>query len=86
MTQRLGKIAISGWALSKLFITINRRRIMAQVLWEPSEERIKSTNMYKFMGFINEKYGQNFDKYDLFTNGPLKIFLTSGHPCGNLLK
>ena len=37
---------------------------MAKLLWQPSEERIKSTNMYRFMGFINEKYNKNFDDYD----------------------
>ena len=26
------------------------------VLWSPSEERIKSSQMYKFMLYINEKY------------------------------
>ena len=39
---------------------------MVKKLWQPSEERIKSTNMYRFMGFINEKYDLNFDEY-----GPL---------------
>ena len=39
---------------------------MAKKLWEPSAERVKNTNMYRFMGFINEKYGRNFSEY-----GPL---------------
>lgn len=39
---------------------------MAKLLWQPSEERIKGTNMYRFMTFINEKYNQNFAEY-----GPL---------------
>lgn len=39
---------------------------MAKLLWQPSEERIKSTNMYRFMTFINEKYNKDFDEY-----GPL---------------
>ena len=26
------------------------------ILWSPSEERIKSSQMYKFMLYINEKY------------------------------
>jgi len=39
---------------------------MAKLLWKPSEERIKNSNMYKFMKFINEKYGPNFTEY-----GPL---------------
>ena len=37
---------------------------MAKLLWEPSEERIKQTNMYRFMQAVNEKYGKNFSDYD----------------------
>lgn len=37
---------------------------MAKKLWQPSEERIKSTNMYRFMNLINEKYDQHFDEYE----------------------
>ena len=40
--------------------------IMAELLWKPSDERIKGANMYRFMGFINEKFKQNFTEY-----GPL---------------
>lgn len=36
---------------------------MAKLLWKPSEERIKNSNMYRFMNFINEKYNQNFTEY-----------------------
>lgn len=36
---------------------------MAKLLWEPSEERIKNSNMYKFMQFINEKHGTDFKEY-----------------------
>ena len=36
---------------------------MAKLLWEPSEDRIKKTNMYRFMHFINEKYNQEFSHY-----------------------
>ena len=36
---------------------------MGKLLWDPSEERIKSTNMYRFMNSINEKYNQNFTEY-----------------------
>ncbi|MFH1242494.1 MAG: acetoacetate--CoA ligase [Pseudomonadota bacterium] len=36
---------------------------MPKLLWRPSEERIKSTNMYRFMGFINERYGKDFREY-----------------------
>jgi acetoacetyl-CoA synthetase len=37
---------------------------MSKLLWEPSVERIESTNMYKFMTLINEKYGKNFTEYN----------------------
>ncbi|NQT57045.1 MAG: acetoacetate--CoA ligase [Desulfobacteraceae bacterium] len=37
---------------------------MAELLWKPSEEKIKASNMYRFMGFINEKYNQNFMEYE----------------------
>jgi len=36
---------------------------VAKLLWQPTEERIKSTNMYRFMGFINDRYGKNFKEY-----------------------
>lgn len=36
---------------------------MAKMLWAPSEERIKQTNMYRFMHFINERHGTSFDEY-----------------------
>ncbi len=36
---------------------------MAKLLWQPSEERIKSTNMYRFMTLVNEKFGKDFKDY-----------------------
>jgi acetoacetyl-CoA synthetase len=36
---------------------------MGKLLWEPSEERIKNSNMYRFMGFINDKHHQSFVEY-----------------------
>lgn len=36
---------------------------MTKLLWQPSQERIKSTNMYSFMNLINEKYNQHFAEY-----------------------
>ncbi|MGD9054553.1 MAG: acetoacetate--CoA ligase [Desulfobacterales bacterium] len=39
---------------------------MAKLLWEPTAEQIKQSNMYRFMTFINETYQQNFEEY-----GPL---------------
>ncbi len=36
---------------------------MAKLLWEPTEEQIKQSNMYRFMKFINETHHQNFKGY-----------------------
>jgi len=36
---------------------------MARLLWEPSEQRIKQTNMYRFMNAINEKHQKEFSTY-----------------------
>lgn len=36
---------------------------MAKLLWTPSDERIKGTNMYRFMNFINEKYNKKISEY-----------------------
>jgi acetoacetyl-CoA synthetase len=37
---------------------------MAKLLWSPSEERVKSSNMYRFMQFVNQKHGKNFSEYE----------------------
>lgn len=36
---------------------------MAKLLWKPSEERIRNTNMYRFMNFINKRHGKDFTEY-----------------------
>ncbi len=36
---------------------------MSKLLWEPTQERIENTNMYRVMNLINEKYSQNFTEY-----------------------
>ena len=36
---------------------------MAKLLWKPSEEQIKNSNMYRFMGIVNERYQQNFNEF-----------------------
>jgi acetoacetyl-CoA synthetase len=36
---------------------------MPKKLWEPSEERIESTNMYRFMTRVNEKFDKGFSEY-----------------------
>jgi len=37
---------------------------MSRLLWKPTEERIKQTNMYRFMQTINDKFGKNFNEYN----------------------
>ncbi|SPF46663.1 Acetyl-coenzyme A synthetase 1 [Syntrophobacter sp. SbD1] len=37
---------------------------MSKLLWEPSEERVKSTNMYQFIRYVNERYGMSISSYD----------------------
>jgi acetoacetyl-CoA synthetase len=36
---------------------------MEKMLWKPSEDRIKSTHMYRFMNFVNERYNKDFTEY-----------------------
>ncbi len=36
---------------------------MGKLLWQPSDERIKQSNMYRFMQVVNEKYNQTFTDY-----------------------
>ncbi|MBU8911615.1 MAG: acetoacetate--CoA ligase [Desulfobacterales bacterium] len=36
---------------------------MSKLLWQPSEARIKSTNMYRFMNLVNDKFDQDFKEY-----------------------
>ncbi len=37
---------------------------MGKLLWKPSEGRIKSSNMYRFMAFVNERHQLDFKDYD----------------------
>jgi acetoacetyl-CoA synthetase len=36
---------------------------MDKLLWTPSEERVKNSNMHHFMNEVNEKYGKDFADY-----------------------
>ena len=36
---------------------------MGEMLWKPSDESIRQSNMYRFMQFINSKYNQKFTQY-----------------------
>ena len=29
---------------------------MGKLLWKPSEERVKNSNMYRFMSFVNQRH------------------------------
>ena len=37
---------------------------MGRLLWQPSKERIESSNMYQFMQHVNERCGKSFSTYD----------------------
>jgi acetoacetyl-CoA synthetase len=37
---------------------------MSRMLWKPSEDRIKNSNMFRFMTFINGKYNTDFTEYE----------------------
>ncbi len=37
---------------------------MAEILWQPSEKRVRETNMFRFIGFVNDRYGLEIDGYD----------------------
>lgn len=37
---------------------------MGKLLWKPSEERIKNSNIYRFISFVNKRHQQNFTDYD----------------------
>jgi len=37
---------------------------MPQPMWTPTESRIQSTNLYRFMGRVNREYGTDFSHYD----------------------
>ncbi|MCP3875822.1 MAG: acetoacetate--CoA ligase [Desulfobacteraceae bacterium] len=37
---------------------------MSKLLWQPSEERIKQTNMYRFMNTVNDKFDKDLKDYN----------------------
>jgi len=37
---------------------------MSQILWKPTEEQIKNTNMYLFMKVVNQRFGLSISEYD----------------------
>jgi acetoacetyl-CoA synthetase len=39
---------------------------MGKLLWTPSEERIRNSNMFRFMTFVNGRHQRNFTDYDGF--------------------
>ncbi len=36
---------------------------MSKLLWKPSDERIRQTNMYHFMQHVNDRFGKKFTNY-----------------------
>ena len=37
---------------------------MAKLLWKPSEDRIRQSNLFRLISFINEKHGTLLSDYD----------------------
>src|SRR5450756_539344 len=37
---------------------------MAKMLWKPSQERVKNSNIYRFMCCINERHEKDFSDYE----------------------
>jgi acetoacetyl-CoA synthetase len=38
--------------------------VMAKMLWKPSEERARNTQIYRFMNLVNQKFGKSFAAYE----------------------
>ena len=36
---------------------------MSKLLWEPSGDQVKQTNLYRFMNIVNEEYTRDFNDY-----------------------
>ena len=36
---------------------------MAKMLWKPTDERVKNSNMYRFINFINQKHSLDINEY-----------------------
>jgi acetoacetyl-CoA synthetase len=36
---------------------------MVKLLWKPSAERVRQTNMLRFMASVNQKYSENIEDY-----------------------
>jgi len=41
----------------------SNERVLAQLLWQPSAERIKNANMTRFMQFVNRRYNKRYTDY-----------------------
>ena len=37
---------------------------MSEMLWKPSEDSVRNTNMFRFMGFVNDRYQTSFTDYE----------------------
>ena len=37
---------------------------MGKLLWQPTEDQIKQSNMVRYMQTVNRRYQQQFESYD----------------------
>jgi len=40
---------------------------MSKLLWKPTEERIRNTNMHQYMQYVNQHYSKDFKVMTTFT-------------------
>jgi acetoacetyl-CoA synthetase len=45
---------------------------MNKLLWQPSDERIRNTNMHHFIQYVNARHGKNFSSYDALYKWSIK--------------
>jgi acetoacetyl-CoA synthetase len=43
---------------------LKNERPVARSLWHPSDDRIKQSNMFKFIGYVNKRFGLGIQEYD----------------------
>src|SRR6056297_4014198 len=52
-----------GRATGKIPTQVKGMPIMSEILWQPSEEQIKQTNMYRFIQYVNGRYHLSISDY-----------------------
>ncbi len=45
-------------------MSTRRERSLGKLLWQPTEDQIKQSNMYRYMQTVNQRYQQQLNSYD----------------------